>query len=103
QLPHTTHIYPLSLHDALPIYQTPAYYDQVIGDIVLSDSTSAVVKPAQDVAATDDGRTVTSTATQLNIIGDTQAGAGVKLGTGLRSEEHTSELQSPDHLVCRLL
>src|SRR5258708_8937474 len=23
--------------------------------------------------------------------------------TGFRSEEHTSELQSPDHLVCRLL
>src|SRR5207244_12644671 len=23
--------------------------------------------------------------------------------TGARSEEHTSELQSPDHLVCRLL
>src|SRR5258708_17789606 len=23
--------------------------------------------------------------------------------SGLRSEEHTSELQSPDHLVCRLL
>src|SRR5207244_7774626 len=23
--------------------------------------------------------------------------------TGVRSEEHTSELQSPDHLVCRLL
>src|SRR5258708_17172642 len=25
------------------------------------------------------------------------------LGARLRSEEHTSELQSPDHLVCRLL
>src|SRR5438552_9018929 len=25
------------------------------------------------------------------------------LGVELRSEEHTSELQSPDHLVCRLL
>src|SRR5947208_10303384 len=25
------------------------------------------------------------------------------LGGLLRSEEHTSELQSPDHLVCRLL
>src|SRR5258708_17581930 len=25
------------------------------------------------------------------------------LWKGLRSEEHTSELQSPDHLVCRLL
>src|SRR5258708_21713997 len=24
-------------------------------------------------------------------------------GPGSRSEEHTSELQSPDHLVCRLL
>src|SRR5438552_14995278 len=24
-------------------------------------------------------------------------------GSGNRSEEHTSELQSPDHLVCRLL
>src|SRR5258708_27683279 len=25
------------------------------------------------------------------------------LAAGWRSEEHTSELQSPDHLVCRLL
>src|SRR5258708_9624160 len=25
------------------------------------------------------------------------------LAMGVRSEEHTSELQSPDHLVCRLL
>src|SRR5438552_18588154 len=28
---------------------------------------------------------------------------GEKLPVGKRSEEHTSELQSPDHLVCRLL
>src|SRR5258708_24444900 len=27
----------------------------------------------------------------------------VQAQTGARSEEHTSELQSPDHLVCRLL
>src|SRR5258708_11656335 len=26
-----------------------------------------------------------------------------RANTTLRSEEHTSELQSPDHLVCRLL
>src|SRR5207244_10391047 len=25
------------------------------------------------------------------------------IGISVRSEEHTSELQSPDHLVCRLL
>src|SRR5438552_5096768 len=28
---------------------------------------------------------------------------GIALGKAARSEEHTSELQSPDHLVCRLL
>src|SRR5258708_21742044 len=27
----------------------------------------------------------------------------VRRGSAIRSEEHTSELQSPDHLVCRLL
>src|SRR5258708_11978221 len=26
-----------------------------------------------------------------------------RIASGTRSEEHTSELQSPDHLVCRLL
>src|SRR6476660_11354 len=31
------------------------------------------------------------------------AGWGLFSSSGLRSEEHTSELQSPDHLVCRLL
>src|SRR5258708_13695852 len=28
---------------------------------------------------------------------------GVTIAVDSRSEEHTSELQSPDHLVCRLL
>src|SRR5258708_24408129 len=27
----------------------------------------------------------------------------IQQNAGVRSEEHTSELQSPDHLVCRLL
>src|SRR5258708_23739501 len=30
-------------------------------------------------------------------------GGRAKIPDQLRSEEHTSELQSPDHLVCRLL
>src|SRR5215216_7258337 len=30
-------------------------------------------------------------------------GATEAIAAALRSEEHTSELQSPDHLVCRLL
>src|SRR5947208_6217927 len=36
------------------------------------------------------------------IIHKESAGAS-RLGNAIRSEEHTSELQSPDHLVCRLL
>src|SRR5258708_8685772 len=31
------------------------------------------------------------------------AGPAASTSTAPRSEEHTSELQSPDHLVCRLL
>src|SRR5690348_17761768 len=41
---------------------------------------------------------------RLAIIGLTGAGmANFFLGSNTRSEEHTSELQSPVHLVCRLL
>src|SRR5947208_10443618 len=31
------------------------------------------------------------------------SGRGPRVPSSRRSEEHTSELQSPDHLVCRLL
>src|SRR5258708_26248644 len=31
------------------------------------------------------------------------SGSSRRTTTTIRSEEHTSELQSPDHLVCRLL
>src|SRR5258708_24659241 len=50
------------------------------------------------VEAVDDG--------QVEGGGVLDAGIGEALGDvhlGARSEEHTSELQSPDHLVCRLL
>src|SRR5258708_21094244 len=36
-------------------------------------------------------------------IGAAPSGMVQKIGIPPRSEEHTSELQSPDHLVCRLL
>src|SRR5438552_12959717 len=35
--------------------------------------------------------------------GDFLGDQKIHRGTANRSEEHTSELQSPDHLVCRLL
>src|SRR2546422_6172482 len=41
----------------------------------------------------------------LSYVGDATVGEGVNIGAGTitRSEEHTSELQSRLHLVCRLL
>src|SRR5258708_15424205 len=47
------------------------------------------------------GRSIDDTVTMLNA-GERMVAAGDPAST-LRSEEHTSELQSPDHLVCRLL
>src|SRR5437899_8169944 len=69
----TTEIYTLSLHDALPIFTATA------GGF-LSASVTVNVAPAPRLD-------VTPPAVLLEI----------------RSEEHTSELQSLRHLVCRLL
>src|SRR5258708_26076922 len=74
----TTEIYTLSLHDALPI----------------CTSTS-----------TDDPRFTSPTRAPAP---SPRASLGRRSGARPfprrpRSEEHTSELQSPDHLVCRLL
>src|SRR3712207_7095537 len=71
----TTEIYTLSLHDALPI--SPA------GTTASSGST-----PSRGTAPS-----AASPSTQLDLM---------SLHTG-RSEEHTSELQSRQYLVCRLL
>src|SRR5258708_17288881 len=40
---------------------------------------------------------------RIEAVGKTLDPFGKKDDTVARSEEHTSELQSPDHLVCRLL
>src|SRR5690348_18385391 len=70
----TTEIYTLSLHDALPIFPGPR--------TCLRRSSPAVPRslPSLDWST-----------------GWTRSRAPA------RSEEHTSELQSPVHLVCRLL
>src|SRR5258708_27756987 len=76
----TTEIYPLSLHDALPISrgggQPPHRPDQ----------PQHLPVPVQQ--ALSHGAVRQEELHRLH---------------GQRSEEHTSELQSPDHLVCRLL
>src|SRR5258708_21205247 len=64
----TTEIYTLSLHDALPISQSPP--------------RAAMGQPSSTMQRTASMQPRAASS---------------------RSEEHTSELQSPDHLVCRLL
>src|SRR5258708_27465839 len=69
----TTEIYTLSLHDALPISRF-----------------NSVLK----IEAISPLRRVRKVSLQIFVC---------LPGADRRSEEHTSELQSPDHLVCRLL
>src|SRR5689334_23495443 len=79
----TTEIYTLSLHDALPIY--PGF--DVDGSLPTRRVTG--VRPGGPAAAAG--------------LRDSMTLAGVDISRGDRSEEHTSELQSQFHLVCRLL
>src|SRR3712207_7887469 len=83
----TTEIYTLSLHDALPISAPDGR--AVDG----SPSGQRWQDPDDTMRAGDDGRWRTAV-----------AGQGVTaLQRDTRSEEHTSELQSRQYLVCRLL
>src|SRR3712207_8833068 len=87
----TTEIYTLSLHDALPIYLS------IVS--VLADAVEAkdpyTLGHCEMVA-----RFARKTARKLGLPDEKRA---VVCYGGLRSEEHTSELQSRQYLVCRLL
>src|SRR5258708_18109360 len=84
----TTEIYTLSLHDALPIFQGIAAPGSMG-----SRQTPPSVRRAERARGVG-YRMARGSRTRAY----SEAGAGTS-----RSEEHTSELQSPDHLVCRLL
>src|SRR5690606_41097029 len=78
--PPTTDIYTLSLHDALPIFGIDGdHADTFAGALLHHISDTSTVDHHEGV---------------IDIIG--------KL-LNARSEEHTSELQSRENLVCRLL
>src|SRR5687768_17651200 len=79
----TTEIYTLSLHDALPIL--PGFVHLYIGQEAVAVGACAPLRPDDYITSTHRGH-----------------GHVIAKG-GDRSEEHTSELQSRLHLVCRLL
>src|SRR3712207_7398743 len=83
----TTEIYTLSLHDALPIFREADLF----------------VLPAKQAASGDrDGlpNVLMEAASQQLAIAASDFGG---IPEFVRSEEHTSELQSRQYLVCRLL
>src|SRR5207244_8071806 len=84
---------PLSLHDALPIWRPlPANEPQELNLIPRAEAPCLQGSECQNHQRT--GRHVR----RGRILS-----APLQLRQTSRSEEHTSELQSPDHLVCRLL
>src|SRR5690348_17907904 len=83
----TTEIYTLSLHDALPI-----------SPIKIQAIAPAVQRRPRIVLAHFRVQRVNLGSGDVGRIADQQ----IKQQAA-RSEEHTSELQSPVHLVCRLL
>src|SRR5207244_12732066 len=96
-------IYPLSLHDALPILQLSAMVDVVrphrADDRQVVDAAAHMRPPIADFNAALSAPAVAD----LQWIKFRQNLSHVRRrGADIRSEEHTSELQSPDHLVCRL-
>src|SRR5258708_13648641 len=61
-------------------------------DRVTCCSKGQIAAGCQDICPREEVNTATACVAQLQC-----------LSVRCRSEEHTSELQSPDHLVCRLL
>src|SRR3712207_9133873 len=86
----TTEIYTLSLHDALPISVTP---DEFIedGDTVVTLGHTEASKGGKDAKL------------PFVHIWRFEGGKVKRAQILTRSEEHTSELQSRQYLVCRLL
>src|SRR5207244_12572617 len=99
--PPTPQLSPLSLHDALPISWVGLGAGCTIGNEVRIGALSMLGESCavedgawiEGQCVVDEGRRIGATSlvrSQVPVSED-------------RSEEHTSELQSPDHLVCRLL
>src|SRR3712207_7703251 len=83
----TTEIYTLSLHDALPIFRR-----------LWADQCRAGVPEPQRAAGTPERPEA-----ELSAVVRFEDRQPAPLMPGVRSEEHTSELQSRQYLVCRLL
>src|SRR3712207_7793592 len=83
----TTEIYTLSLHDALPISRAS------------SSATSAATRPRWSTRRSASARCAACVPASRQA----SSSPATARSSATRSEEHTSELQSRQYLVCRLL
>src|SRR5205807_5129997 len=96
--PAPTELYTLSLHDALPISRFPEaraalmVSDLLMGPRAAAELADAMVAHRYDVLI---GTQIVAKGHHFPML--------TLVGVVDRSEEHTSELQSPCNLVCRLL
>src|SRR5690606_39544603 len=100
-LRRTTCIYTLSLHDALPIWRLPICNDWLEPALELGGNGSAPRRHLLNIF-----RALEPRLHWHRRSGSLSAGRTFYEGHAnamLRSEEHTSELQSREKLVCRLL
>src|SRR5207244_11291293 len=98
-LPPTTDTHPLSLHDALPIcWRSPV---APAPSPVTKEPLARGLVPLKRIRLSKPWcMTPPRSSSSFPYARSTP---GRCRPPGGRSEEHTSELQSPDHLVCRLL
>src|SRR5207302_10094114 len=90
----TTTIYTLSLHDALPISLLLDHCREGSTNRFHAQASAEMAKVLENVSATECGLTIGA----MYLL---QAHSPQRFVS--RSEEHTSELQSRENLVCRLL
>src|SRR5207253_11017147 len=97
-LPRPTSLCPLSLHDALPIFA--ALNRTFLNPVELTVRAVLEERPdfVRHAAMLDPNTAATLTLDEIDALCEELTRAH-----GDRSEEHTSELQSRGHLVCRLL
>src|SRR5207244_11001819 len=95
--PLTLHVCTLSLHDALPIWWL--FSRTWANDICLTISMPVSIKSPL-ARQPNKFKSLWPIRRSVGAVREPPVGA---CDFHCRSEEHTSELQSPDHLVCRLL
>src|SRR5690606_39551417 len=99
--PPSTVIYTLSLHDALPIWLRPEYTRAEVG---ITGGNFLIADVGAVCVSENEGNARLSTSfpkVHIAIIGIEKILPSIQ--DLARSEEHTSELQSRENLVCRLL